>query len=226
MNAGERDDYAADEQLTLADDDERLPWLESGDGDEEDEGVDGGRIFGFAILALIALAAFVGGIWWFGNRGESSEVLADGSTIEAPEGPYKTRPTDPGGKQFEGTGNLAPAVGEGRETEGRIAEAAPRPSIDVPRPSDTPSTAPSSAPAAARGTVVQVGAYSNKADAEAGWQQLQRQTEHLNGVSHRVVQGQADIGTVFRLQATPGDAAAASRLCTALKGDGVACQVK
>ena len=223
MNAGERDEYAADDQLTLADDDERLPWLESGDEDDEDEGVDTGRILGFAILALIALAAFIGGIWWFGNRDQGSEVVADGSTIPAPEGPYKTKPTDPGGKQFEGTGNLAPAVGEGRETEGRIAESSPAP---APQPEETPTEQPSSAPAAARGTVVQVGAYSSKVDAEAGWQKLQRQTEHLNGVSHRVVQGQADIGTVYRLQAVAGDAAAASRLCTALKGDGVACQVK
>ncbi len=224
MNAGVEDDYVGDEQLTLAGDDERLPWLESGEEDVDDEGVDTGRIFGFGLIALLALAAFIGGIWWFGNRGSSTEAVADGSTIAAPEGPYKTRPTDPGGKEFEGTGNLAPAVGEGRETEGRIAETAPRPSIDTPKASDTP--AAPSPPAAASGTVVQVGAYSNKADAEAGWQSLLSQTEHLSGVSHRVVQGQADIGTVFRLQATPGDATSASRLCTALKSDGVACQVK
>ncbi|MCT2559693.1 SPOR domain-containing protein [Tsuneonella sp. YG55] len=226
MNAGERDDYAAGDQLTLADDDERLPWLESGDEDDEDEGAESGRILGFAVLALLALAAFIGGIWWFGNRSQESEVVADGSTIEAPDGPYKTRPTDPGGKQFEGTGNLAPAVGEGRETEGRIADATPAPSIDAPRASDSPPASTASEAKAASGTVVQVGAYSTRADAEAGWQKLQRQTEHLNGVSHRVVQGQADIGTVFRLQAIAGDAGAASRLCTALKGDGVACQVK
>ncbi len=226
MSGGERDDYAAGDQLTLADDDERLPWLESGDEDYEDEGVDTGRITGFILLALIALAAFIGGIWWFGNRGASPEVVADGSTIEAPDGPYKTRPTDPGGKQFEGTGNLAPAVGEGRDIEGRIAETAPPAPLEAPRASGTPTTAATSAPAAASGTVVQVGAYSTKADAEEGWRSLQGQTEHLSGVSHRVVQGQADIGTVFRLQATPGDKAAASRLCTALKSDGVACQVK
>ncbi|MGN3975041.1 SPOR domain-containing protein [Tsuneonella sp. SYSU-LHT278] len=225
MIAGEKDDYAADDQLTLADDDERLPWLESGDEDDEDEGVDSGRIIGFAILALLALAAFIGGIWWFGNRGDTSEVVADGSTIEAPDSPYKTRPAEPGGKQFEGTGNLAPAVGEGRETEGRIADRKPAPAA-TPAASQSPAAEPASAPAAASGTVVQVGAYSSKADAEAGWQKLQRQTEHLAGVSHRVVQGQADIGTVYRLQALAGDAAAASRLCTALKGDGVACQVK
>lgn len=221
MVGGPRDDdYVADEQLTLADEDERLPWLESGDEDEDEGGVDTGRIFGFVLLALLALGAFIGGIWWFGQRGADQEVVADGSTIEAPPGPYKERPADPGGKQFEGTGNLAPAVGEGERREGRLADNTPKPSIDAPKPDAT------ATPAAAGGVPVQVGAYSSKADAEAGWQKLLAQTDKLAGVSHRVVQGQADIGTVFRLQAVAGDAAAASRLCTALKGDGVACQVK
>lgn len=224
MTGGMRDDYVGDEQLTLADEDERLPWLETGDEDFDEGGVDTGRIFGFVLLALIALAAFVGGIWWFGNRGGDTEIVADGSTIEAPPGPYKERPEDPGGKQFEGTGNLAPAVGEGKSTEGRLADNAPQPPVEAPKASGSP--APSATPAATGGIGVQVGAYSSKADAEAGWQRLQSQTDKLTGVSHRVVQGQADIGTVFRLQAIAGDAAAASRLCAALKSDGVACQVK
>jgi hypothetical protein len=225
MTGGRRDDdYVADEQLTMAGEDERLPWLESGEEDDDDAGVDTGRIFGFALLALLALAAFVGGLWWFGQRGPDAELVADGSTIEAPPGPYKEKPADPGGKQFEGTGNLAPAVGEGQRPEGQLADNAPRPSVDAPTTRPTAGAAASSA--SSGGVGVQVGAYSSKADAEAGWQQLLAQTDQLAGVSHRVVQGQADIGTVFRLQAVAGDAASASRLCAALKGDGVACQVK
>ena len=92
------DDYVGDDQLTLADGDERLPWLESGDDEDSEGGVDTGRIVGFAMFAVLALAALVAGIWWFGNRGPDPELVADGSTIEAPAGPYKTRPADPGGK--------------------------------------------------------------------------------------------------------------------------------
>ncbi|WP_120718189.1 SPOR domain-containing protein [Tsuneonella amylolytica] len=227
----DEDDYVGSEQLTLADEDERLPWLESGDEEYEEGGVDTGRIFGFALLALLALAVIVGGIWWFGNRGPDPELVADGSTIEAPDGPYKQRPADPGGKKFEGTGNLAPVVGEGQSREGRIADTSPRPSIDVAKPTEdatdaAATTASSEPPVSSGGVAVQVGAYSTKASAEAGWQKLRGQTEHLNGVSHRVVEGDADIGTVYRLQAVAGDVASASRLCSALKGDGVACQVK
>lgn len=215
------DDYVADEQLTLADEDERLPWLETGDDDEDDVGgVDTGRIVGFAMFAALALAALVGGIWWFGQRDAAPELVADGSTIEAPVGPYKEKPANPGGKTFEGTGNLAPAVGEGKTTEGVIAEELPKPSIDAPKPGQTP------APAAAGGVGVQVGAYNSKETAEAGWQKLLSRTDKLAGVSHRVVEGKADMGTVYRLQAVAGDAAGASALCRALKGDGIDCQVK
>ena len=220
------EDFIADEQLTLGGEDERLPWLESGEEDDEESGVDTGRIVGFAMFAALALAALVVGIWWFGQRSSEPELVADGSTIEAPVGPYKEKPANPGGKTFEGTGNLAPSVGEGKETEGQIAETnAPVPSIDTPRPGETPSPAATKA-APSGGVAVQVGAYNSKDAAEAGWQRLIGQTDKLSGVSHRVVQGQVDNSTVYRLQAIAGSAAAASGLCAALKGDGVDCQVK
>jgi hypothetical protein len=214
------DEFVADEQLTLADEDDRLPWLETGDEDDDDDGgVDTGRIVGFAMFAALALAALVAGIWWFGQRAPDAELVADGSTIPAPPGPYKTRPSDPGGKTFEGTGNLAPAVGEGLTPEGRIADNTPKPSIDAPKPGETPEPS-------AGGVGVQVGAYTSKADAEKGWQSLLARTDKLAGVSHRVLVGQADMGTVYRLQAVAGNVAAANDLCRALKGDGVDCQVK
>jgi hypothetical protein len=71
-----------------------------------------------------------------------------------------------------------------------------------------------------------VAAYSTRASAEAGWARLSTQYELLSGVSHRIVEGTADIGTVYRLQAVPGDAAAAQALCAKLKAEGLACQVK
>jgi hypothetical protein len=207
----------ADSELAL-DDDERLPWLESADYEDDEGGVDAGRIVGFAILGLLALAIIIGGIWYFGNRPGDGEPAPDGSTIAAPEGPYKVKPENPGGRIAEGTGDVAPAVGEGKTREGRIAESpAPKPSIDA---------AGSKAEAVQSGVGVQVGAFSTRETAERGWATLMRQTEALNGVSHRIVEGQADIGKVFRLQAVAGDRAAADRLCEALQSDGVACQVK
>lgn len=241
---GEYFDDAAEhegEELTLVDEDQPLPWLEP-DYEDAEEGFDSGRFLGFLMLALLALGALLLLFWWLSHRNPDPELVADGSTIEAPAGPIKERPKDQGGKTFAGTGDLAPKVGDGQSSEARLADGgAPRPSIDaattaapVAAPSGKAATGPAPAPAATAptaggasgGASVQVGAYSSRASAEAGWNKLVRRTSALQGVSHRIEEGTADIGTVYRLQAVPGDAAAAKRLCDTLKGQGIACQVK
>jgi hypothetical protein len=73
---------------------------------------------------------------------------------------------------------------------------------------------------------VQVAAYSNRAAAERGWSQLSGRYSALTGFNHRVVEGRADIGVVYRLQAVAANVAAANDLCNQLKRDGAACQVK
>ncbi len=219
------DPYNTESRLDLADDDAALPWLDTGDDEVEARSP---SILPYALMALLALAALVGGIWWATNRSTASEVVADGSVVAAPPGPYKVRPSDPGGKEFAGTGDVAPVIAEGGTREGQLAQRdAPRPAIERATASPAPTAAPSATEApAAPGIGVQVGAYSNRETAEAGWASLVRQTEALAGVRHRIVQGQADIGTVYRLQAVAGNEASARALCDALKADGIACQVK
>ena len=110
----------ADSQLDLSEDDS-LPWLEADEDDEAVGGVDTTQIIAFALILITILVLVVGAIWYFGNRNSDAEFVADGSTIEAPEGPIKVRPDDPGGKEFDGTGNVAPVVGEGGTREGVMA---------------------------------------------------------------------------------------------------------
>lgn len=234
--APDRNDWDGDEpleteRLALAEDDAPLPWLESGDEEyEEEQGSDTSRILGLVLFGLVALAAIVGGIWWATHRTADPALVADGSTVPAPETPYKEAPKDPGGKTFDGTGDTSFAVSEGQTRPARLGEAAgaPSPSVDVgPKPAASPSSAPGAAPAAAAtgGVGVQVGAFSSRALAEAGWTKLAGNPA-LSGVRHRIVEGQADIGTVYRLQAVAADAASASALCSRLKASGVQCQVK
>lgn len=221
------EDWDGEGQLDLADD-ESLPWLEAAEDDEEAAGFDTSRLILLGVLALVLLGAVVGGVWFATNQ-VSDEPEADGSVIAAPEEPYKTRPENPGGKTFAGTGDTSFAVGEGQTRESKLAEpktvptkaasAAPAPSI-----ASTIGEAPRAAQPS--GVAVQVGAFPRREDAEAAWSNLMRQTEALNGVSHRVVEARVDIGRVYRLQAMAGDRAAANRLCAALKADGLACFVK
>ncbi|WEK48072.1 MAG: SPOR domain-containing protein [Candidatus Andeanibacterium colombiense] len=203
------------EQLDLDDREEQLPWLE-GDDEYEETGVDTARIAAFAIIGLLVVGLIVGGIWLATRPKADAGLVADGSTIPAPPGPYKEKPANPGGKQFAGTGDTSFAVGEGKSREGQIAEdAEPVPSIDTQAASPV-----------AKGVGVQVGAYQSKDTAEAGWTKLVSQYPLLSGSSHRVVEGQADIGKVFRLQAIAGDRATANSLCSRLKAAGGSCQVK
>ncbi|OYX62143.1 MAG: hypothetical protein B7Y89_10575 [Novosphingobium sp. 32-60-15] len=219
------------DRLALGEED-RLPWLESVDdvdADEEDSG--NGRLIGFAVMGLMVLAALIGGIWYATNK-TSGPSDADGSLIEASKEPYKVAPSDPGGKTFAGTGDSSFKVSEGEKPLANLAGSA------SPVPKATPSAKPSAGasgaaasgdkPAAATsgGVGVQIGAFSSNASAEAAWSKLSGNHEALKGFQHRVVEGKADIGTVYRLQALAGDVSAANALCQRLQAGGLKCQVK
>ena len=249
------EDAVGDDQLPFDDDSEKLPWLDA-DDEEDSKPTDSGRVLGLVVLGLIALATIVGGIWWSTHRNPDATLVADGSTIAAPSQAYKEAPKDPGGKTFEGTGNTAFAVSEGQTRAAKLGEgsaplvpppsgAAVKPGFDTVKPpvafasSSTAATSTANAgngnagngnagrnAAVVSGPVVQVGAYSTRASAEAAWGRLSQQYSALSGQRHQTVEGKADIGTVFRLQALPGDASAAQTLCSKLKSAGLACQVK
>lgn len=232
-------DTGTERELAFETGEDRLPWLESdGDGDDP-KAYDTGRLIGLALIMLVVLAAIIAAIWFVSNRGLGGEPTPDGSLIEAPPVPYKVRPATPGGKTFAGTGDTSYAVGAGKEVEARLATAPALPVVPLPAttatataatatpsPTATSEAKPDAPVALPAGTAVQVGAYSTRADAEAGWKRLSSQTDALSGVSYRIVSGRADIGTVYRLQAVGGDRASARALCDRLKAAGIACQVK
>ena len=237
VSGDERDELANNEQtgddspenvtqLDLGDEDAALPWLE-GDDDGEYETANNGQLALLVLLGLVAIAVIGGGIWWAMSSSRDSELVADGSVIEAPARPYKQRPSDPGGKTFEGTGDTSYVVSQGDERPARLDQASP-----AAKPATTPAAKPAAAsesgavPAEVQGVGVQVAAYSTRATAEAGWGTLSRQYEALFGLKHRVVEGKADIGTVYRLQAVTETAAAAKTLCNSLRASGLNCQVK
>ena len=105
-------DWNDEDELDLADD-ESLPWLEAGEDEEQATGFDTSRMVMLGVLALVLLGLVVGTIWFVTNQA-SDEPPADGSVIAAPEEPYKSKPDDPGGKTFAGTGDTSFAVGEGQ----------------------------------------------------------------------------------------------------------------
>lgn len=219
------------DQLSLTGDDDVLPWLASDDDEYEDEG--GGSDYRILVFALVALLALGGILWaaksYFSGDGASS-VVADGSTVAAPAGPYKERPEDPGGQDVAGTGDLSYEVGEGVTREGHLAgeDDIAELSVDLAQDGATPAARPAAgaSPAASGGVGVQVGAFQSRESAETGWSTLTVRYEALQAVRHRVVEATVDGGKVYRLQAVAADGAAADALCRTIRNAGGDCQVK
>ena len=211
--AGEKD---TGDLLLLAGEQQRSSWLEA-EQEEEGSAFDPRRIFIAALIGCaLVVAAITGTFWVFGERADP-EIVADGSVIRAPTRPYKIRPDDPGGAQVAGTGDVSFEVAEGREHEGVFAPDA----FAVPGGDDENSQAPEASVVG-----VQVGAFATREAAQQGWARMRARSETLQGRTYRIVEGNADSGPVFGLQAVAAGAADAAALCQAIRDDGGDCQIK
>jgi SPOR domain len=135
-----------DRELSLQDED-RLPWLEAVDNDDEDEGISGSKLAGFVLAALLALGVVIGGVWWL--RGQQQGPNGDGTMIAAEEGDYKVKPDDAGGMAVEGQGDSAFATSEGAEATGKVDMAAKPETPIIPAKPDKAAPAPKPAPVVA-----------------------------------------------------------------------------
>ena len=216
--------WEEEEQLTLADEDEDLPWLEA-DEYEEEGGFDA-RLIVYAVLGLLVVALVLAAFWWFMRERPDPELVPDGSTIEAPEGAYKERPEDPGGAQVAGTGDQAFETAEGQSTRSRIDDGGEaRPAIDrEQRGSDT--SGGNDDGDNGNAVYVQIGAFSSESDAEAGWSSAAQRYSSLSGMRHRVVEAEVNGSTVYRLQAIAGDRAGAEATCRAIRNAGGDCYIR
>lgn len=214
--------YEAEEQLLLQDDDDALPWLED-DGDYEDEGGFDARLIWFALIGLLVIAVILFGAWWLLRDRPDAELVADGTTIEAPDSPYKERPEDPGGREVAGTGDTAYEVAEGQATRGMLAENAPTPapSIDIVQGDEE---AEESAPAGA--AFVQIGAFTSRSDAQDAWVSARGRYSVLSGMRSRIVEAEVNGATVYRLQAIAPSREAGDATCRAIRNAGGDCYIR
>jgi cell division septation protein DedD len=226
----------AAEEMELADED-RLPWLEAVEEDEEESGPSIAKLVAAIVIGLAAIGIIVGGIFWLGNRG-GPDGGGDGDLIAAPDGDYKVRPSDPGGMNVAGEGDTAFAASEGAQPKGNINPNAvpeqpvtrppaqqpaqqqqqPRPQAPAPQPRPAPAPA---APAAG-GATIQLGAFSSQAGANRAWTGLAGRFRYLAPLSHSVAAAQVGGRTVYRLRAS---GAGAADVCRRLRVAGEDCSV-
>jgi hypothetical protein len=219
-----------DRELSLQEED-RLPWLEAVETDEEDEGVTGSKLMGLVLAGLLAIGVLVGGIWWLRNQQGPS---GDGTLIAAQEGDYKVKPDEPGGMKVEGQGDASFAASEGAEANGKVdvnatpeapvavvkqsQVAAAKPATPAAKPAVTaplaaPATTPLAVPAPSGGGLVQFGAYGSQASADEAWATLSTKNPALARLSKSVLPAAVGGKTFYRLRANAGSPAAAAALC-------------
>ena len=223
------------------DDEDRLPWLEAVEEDEDKDGPGAAKLIALVLVGLVAIGLIVGGIFWLGNRSGGAAADGDPEVIAAPEGDYKVKPADPGGMKVEGEGDTAFAASEGADPKGAIdvnavpeAPVAPAPKQQpaqqtaqqkaappAPAPAPAPREAPAAAPAAG-GATVQLGAFSSQAAANNAWKAMSGRFKYLEPLTHSVTSTTVGGKTLYRLRASGPDAA---NLCGRLRVAGESCVV-
>lgn len=243
----------SNEDVLDARDEERLPWLEAVEEDDE-EGVGLVTLIGGVLVVLLAIALVVGGIFWL--RGDGDPAPDGAELIAAPEDDYRVRPSEAGGMEVEGEGDAAFAASGGGSPEGRIDRSATpeepvagrrvaagegestaggssaripasnrRLDESAPRAQSSGGAASSGGVTAASGRLIQLGAFSSEAAANRAWTQISRTNNTLNSLDHSVSSVQAGGRTLFRLRVAASSREAARSLCTRLRNSGQACSV-
>jgi hypothetical protein len=213
-----------------AGEDDRLPWLEAADEDDDDGGPSAAKLIAFVVIGLVAIGLVVGGLFWMGNRTGAGD--GEPELIAAPEGDYKVKPDDPGGMKVKGEGDTQFAASEGAQPKGaidtsRVPEApvtkAPAAAAPTSQPKATPQPAPAEpAPAAAGGQTIQLGAFDSQAQANSAWKAMASRFSYLAPLSHSVMTAQVGGRTFYRLRAS---GAGARDICRRLEVAGESCIV-
>ncbi len=237
-------DYARD-RLQLDDEDDRLPWLEPADGDDDGDGLSPAKLLAFVLGALALLAVVLAGIWWATSQKGGGE--GKGEVIAAPKGEYKIPASEADAKSFQGEGDASFDASEGVERDGKIdpAKLPETPVTTEPAPTVTPKTPPAkpatkvTAPvadetktaktpvvktaASTGGPMIQLGAYGSQAMAKDAWGKLSKRFDYLAPLTMSIEPVQVGATTLYRLRASAGGDAAA--LCGKLKVAGESCMV-
>ena len=212
-----------------AGDDDRLPWLEAADEDDDDRGPSAAKLIAFVVIGLVAIGLIVGGLFWMGNRTGGAD--GEPELIAAPEGDYKVKPDDPGGMNVKGEGDTQFAASEGAQPKGaidtsRVPEApvtkAPPAAAGQPKAAPQPAQPAAAAPAAGGGQTIQLGAFDSQAQANTAWKAMAGRFSYLAPLSHSVMTAQVGGRTFYRLRASgPG----ARDICRRLEVAGESCIV-
>ena len=210
-------------------DDGQLPWLQAVEDEDEPRGVSARKMLAALLVVLLAAALVAGTFFWLGQR--DAEVAGPPELIEAEPGPYKVKPADPGGLDVAGESETAFQTSAGEDKDAQLDLSAlpeqpvQRPPAEEPKripPNETkePVETPA-APTGGSGSVIQLGAFANQAQAERAWSALSARFPAVAAMNKMIVPFSGGI----RLRAGASSPAEARQACQALKVAGENCFV-
>jgi cell division septation protein DedD len=214
---------------------EELPWLQSVDDEDEPRGVSARKMLAALCVVMIAGLLVAGTFFWIGRR--DAAVNGPPELIKADPAPYKVRPPNPGGLDIAGESETAFETSAGQDTDAQLdmskvphgaAQPAPpqtqTPAAGTKQPEPAavtpqPEAAPQPKATGGTGSVVQLGAFQNRAQAERAWTALSAQFPSVAALNKMIVPFPGGI----RLRAGAASPADARQVCQTLKGSGENC---
>ena len=213
--------------------DEQLPWLEAVDDEDGPSGIPAKRMLAALLVVLLAAALVSATFFWLGRQ-NAAEVAGAPELIRADPKPYKIKPTDPGGLDVAGESETAFQTSAGEDTDAQLdlsrmpeqaVVPAPKPPAAEPKPVETPKPQAAEAapeqPTGGKGSVIQLGAFANRAQAERAWSALSARFPSVAAMNKLVIPFSGGI----RLRAAAPSPAEARLACQALKVAGENCFV-
>ena len=214
----------------VAYDEGQLPWLAAVDDEDEPRGVSARKMLAALVVVLLAAAIVAAAFFWIGRR--DADLNRPPQVIRAEPGPYKIKPPNPGGLDVAGESQTAfeTSAGEDKDSQldmSKVTGKAAAPPKEEPKripPNETKepvAAAPTPPPPAAKGSVIQLGAFANQAQAERAWAALSARFSSVAAMNKMIVPFPGGI----RLRAAAASPAAAKSACQMLKAAGENCFV-
>lgn len=208
-------------------DDGQLPWLQAVEDEDEPRGLSARKMLAAFLVVMAAAAIVAGSFFWIGRRDASLDRPIE--LIQAPPGPYKVRPSDPGGLDVAGESQTAFETSAGEDPDAQLdLSKIPEQAVQAPKPAPAPEQGVKAKPEPAQtaatggsGSVIQLGAFQNQAQAERAWTALSARFPAVAAMNKLLVPFAGGI----RLRAAAPSAADAKSACQLLKAAGENCFV-